>query len=101
MQPKRRSPCRYGRYVRRRISSASALLASYSLSCADLLLLLPVVPLPLLGGPLPWTQQRSHTAQVEEQQANVAAVAVVQGVQRAVWELVDEVEVADERKQRR
>lgn len=36
MQPKRRKPCRYGRFVRRRISSASARRASYSRSCADL-----------------------------------------------------------------
>jgi len=36
MQPKRRKPCRYGRFVRRRISSASARRAAYSRSCADL-----------------------------------------------------------------
>ncbi|KAF0887763.1 hypothetical protein E2562_003996 [Oryza meyeriana var. granulata] len=32
------SPCWYGRNVRRRISSASARLAAYRRSCADLLL---------------------------------------------------------------
>nr|CAB3490543.1 unnamed protein product [Digitaria exilis] len=37
MHPNRRNPpCRYGRFVRRRISSASARRASYSRSCADL-----------------------------------------------------------------
>ena len=36
MQPNRRKPCRYGRFVRRRISSASARRDSYSRSCADL-----------------------------------------------------------------
>ncbi|PNT62977.1 hypothetical protein BRADI_4g10121v3 [Brachypodium distachyon] len=49
MQPKRSSPpWRYGRYVRRRISSASARLASYSRSCAVLLRLPLTAALPLV-----------------------------------------------------